>query len=164
MPLVRVGDLQGGAVAHGELKRISASIEDKYKRSRLKGNEVLVSCVGSVGVVALAHESEKGFNIARAVARIPLNDSCNREFIAEYLRSDFVKRYFTGELRTVSQPTLNIKQISETRIKLPPKQQQDEFAKRIASLRSLKTIHHRAMETLDELFSSLQSFAFKGEL
>ena len=100
VPLVRVGDLQSGAVSHVELKRISPSIEEKYKRSRLVGDEILVSCVGSVGVVALAQQSEKDFNIARAVARIPLNDSCNREFVAEYLRSDFVQRYFTGELRT----------------------------------------------------------------
>ena len=164
VPLVRVGDLQSGGVSHGELKRISPSIEEKYKRSRLVGDEILVSCVGSVGVVALAQESEKDFNIARAVARIPLNDSCNRQFVAEYLRSDFVQRYFTGELRTVSQPTLNIKQIGETKIKLPPKEQQDEFAKRIESLANLKSTHQQAMEKLDELFSSLQSFAFKGEL
>src|SRR5437764_9863903 len=50
-------------------------------------------------------------HIARAVARIPLAETTSRLFIAAYLSTDFVQRYFTNELRTVSQPTLNIKQI-----------------------------------------------------
>ena len=41
VPLVRVGDLQGGRVSHSELKRVSPSVEDSYKRSRLKGDEIL---------------------------------------------------------------------------------------------------------------------------
>jgi type I restriction enzyme S subunit len=120
VPLVRVGDLIEGKVRHSDLKRIAPSIEAAYKRSRLRGDEILVSCVGSIGVVVLADESVKGFNIARAVARIPLAEATNRIFMAAYLSTDFVQRYFTNELRTVSQPTLNIKQISETIVVLPP--------------------------------------------
>ena len=120
VPLVRVGDLIEGKVRHSDLKRIAPSIEAAYKRSRLRGDEILVSCVGSIGVVALANESVKGFNIARAVARIPLAETTSRLFMAAYLSTDFVQRYFTNELRTVSQPTLNIKQIAETIVVLPP--------------------------------------------
>jgi len=120
VPLVRVGDLIEGKVSHAKLKRIAPSIELAYKRSRLRGDEILVSCVGSIGVVALADESVKGFNVARAIARIPLAQPTSRVFMAAYLSTDFVRRYFTNELRTVSQPTLNIKQLSETSIVYPP--------------------------------------------
>src|SRR5436853_209529 len=99
-----------------------------HRRSRLRGDEVLVSCVGSTGVIALADESVKNFNIARAVARIPLAETTNRLFMAAYLKTDFVQRHFTTELRTVSQPTLNIKQLSETLVRLPPLDLQQEFA------------------------------------
>src|SRR6185437_3217663 len=47
VPLIRVGDLVEGCVNHSTLKRISPSIEASYKRSRLRGDEILVSCVGS---------------------------------------------------------------------------------------------------------------------
>ena len=137
VPLVRVGDLLDGRVSHASLKRIALSIEASYKRSRLRGDEILVSCVGSIGIVALTDESVKGFNIARAVARIPLAETTNRIFMAAYLKTDFVQHYFTNELRTVSQPTLNIKQLSETVVVLPPLNLQRDFAHRIAAVEKL---------------------------
>jgi len=164
VPLVRVGDLIEGKVRHSDLKRIAPSIEAAYKRSRLRGDEILVSCVGSIGVVVLADESVKGFNIARAVARIPLAEATNRIFMAAYLSTDFVQRYFTNELRTVSQPTLNIKQISETIVVLPPIILQREFARRVTAVEKLKTSHRASLAELDALFASLQHRAFRGEL
>jgi len=164
VPLVRVGDLIGGKVRHSELKRIAPSIEAAYKRSRLRGDEILVSCVGSIGVIALANESVKGFNIARAVARIPLADTTNRLFMATYLSTDFVQRYFTNELRTVSQPTLNIKQLSETTVVLPPIELQHKFARRIEAAEKLKTAQRSSLAELDALFAALQHRSFRGEL
>lgn len=164
VPLVRVGDLIEGRVSHASLKRIASSIEASYKRSRLRGDEVLVSCVGSIGVVVLADESVKGFNIARAVARIPLAETTNRVFMAAYLKTDFVQRYFTNELRTVSQPTLNIKQISETKVVLPPVGLQREFARRVATVEKLKSAYRASLAEFDALFAALQHRAFRGEL
>ena len=164
VPLVRVGDVVDGNFDPAELKRIDATIEQGYKRSRLRGDEILVTCVGSIGVVALVEPSMKGFNIARAVSRIPVSEQVNRVFLASYLRTDFVQRYFTSELRTVSQPTLNIKQICETRVIQPPLDLQQTFATRIASIEALKATHRRALAALDALFASLQQRAFAGQL
>lgn len=164
IPLVRVSDLIGGRVNHDALKIITPEIEGAYKRSRLHGDEVLVSCVGTIGVVVLASELEKGFNIARAIARIRLSaDNC-REFIAAQLQTEGIQRYFTSELRTVSQPTLNIKQICETRVMQPPLEIQLDFYTRIKSVEALKASHIDAMRKLDMLFLSLQHSAFRGEL
>jgi type I restriction enzyme S subunit len=164
VPLVRVSDLVGGKVRHSELKRIAPSIEAAYKRSRLRGNEILLSCVGSVGVIALADELVKGFNIARAVARIPLAETTNRLFMAAYLSTDFVQRYFTNELRTVSQPTLNIKQLAETTVVLPPMELQREFARRVGVVEKLETAQRASLAELDALFATLQHRAFRGAL
>jgi len=164
VPLVRVGDLIGGRVRHSELKRIAPSIEAAYKRSRLRGDEILVSCVGSIGVVALADESVKGFNVARAVARVPLALPTNRQFMGAYLRTDFVQRYFTSELRTVSQPTLNIKQLAETPVVVPPIELQQEFASRLTGVEKLRTAEGTSLRNLSALFAALQHRAFQGEL
>ena len=164
VPLIRVGDLVGGKVRRSGLKRIASSIEAAYKRSRLRGDEILVSCVGSIGVVALADQLVKGFNIARAVARIPLAETTNRLFVVAYLNTDYVQRYFINELRTVSQPTLNIKQLSETLVVLPPIEMQLEFARRASALAKLESAHCDALTELDAFFASLQHRAFRGEL
>lgn len=164
VPLIRVGDLIGGRIRHAFLKRIDASIEATYRRSRLRGDEILVSCVGSVGVVALASAAEKGFNIARAVARVRLTGNSSRMFVAAQLQSESVQRYFTQELRTVSQPTLNIKQLAETRLIFPPLELQLEFEARLEALETARRAQENASTMLEELFASLQQHAFHGRL
>ena len=106
----------------------------------------------------------KGFDIARAVARIPLAETTSRLFMAAYLSTDFVQRYFINELRTVSQPTLNIKQLSETTVVLPPIPLQREFARRVTAVEALKTAQRASLAELDALFATLQHRAFRGEL
>jgi type I restriction enzyme S subunit len=164
VPLIRVGDLVDDVFDVSNLKRIAPGIEAAYKRSRLRGDEILVTCVGSIGVVALATSAMKDFNIARAVARIPLAESMDRVFVASYLQTDRVQRYFTSELRTVSQPTLNIKQIAETAVLCPPLALQQAFATRIQAVEALQATHRVALTELDALFASLQHRAFTGAL
>ncbi|MFF1416704.1 restriction endonuclease subunit S [Streptomyces sp. NPDC058280] len=164
VPLVRVGDLSGGCVDRSAIKRIDPQIEAKYSRSRLKGNEILVGCVGSVGSVSLVGESDVGSNIARAVARIPISAVPLRGYLAEHLRTKSIQQYFNGELRTVAQPTLNIKQLSETVVMVPPVEMQLEFGDRIASIGRQKRRLVTHLSLLDTLFASFQYCAFHGEL
>lgn len=164
VPLIRVGDLIDGQVRHESLKRIAPEIERSYQRSRLKGDEILVSCVGSVGVVALASISERGFNIARAVARIRVGDGMDRDFLATQLQTSAIQRYFTQELRTVSQPTLNIKQISETQLICPPLAMQRLFADRLDAVRKTRKRLISSSDLNESMFHSLQYRAFRGEL
>lgn len=162
--LIRVGDLLGGRVSHARLKRIAPSIEASYKRSRLRGDEILVSCVGTIGAVALADKTVQGFNIARAVARIPLADTTSRAYIAAYLRTPYVQHYFKNELRTVSQPTLNIKQLSETIVVCPPIELQAEFARRVGAIDNLRRAQSASLSHMSALFSSLESRVFSVSL
>jgi type I restriction enzyme S subunit len=164
VPLIRVGDIVGGSIRVDGIKHISPEIEKQYRRSRLIGDEILVSCVGSIGAIALADLSVIGYNIARAVARIPPSDSVNRQYLAAYLRTEHVQRYFVGELRTVSQPTLNIKQLSETMVVLPPLPLQEAFSHRVEAIEVLKIACQSSLAKMDALFTSLQHKAFKGEL
>lgn len=164
VPLIRVGDLLGGRVLHDRLKHIDPQIEATHKPSRLRGDEILVSCVGTIGVIALADESVKGFNIARAVARIPLRDDTDRVYLSAQLRTAAIQRYFISELRTVSQPTLNIKQLSETMVMIPPLNMQAAFGDRVRDIRALQERQTASLVLLDSLFASLQHRAFRGEL
>jgi type I restriction enzyme S subunit len=164
VPLIRVGDLANGRVDRSILKRINPTIEAKYARSRLKGIEILIACVGSVGSIALASDHDTGSNIARAVARIPISSNARRVFVAEQLKTKSVQKYFLNELRTVAQPTLNIKQLSETIIMLPPDKLQEVFSSRLAFVNKLRQSHVSHLIELNALFASFQYRAFCGEL
>lgn len=164
VPLIRASDLVGGIVRHDLLKRIDPQIDASYRRSRLRGDELLVCCVGSVGAVGLATEQERGFNIARAVARIPVDEATSREFLAAYLVTPIAQHYFESELRTVAQPTLNIRQLKELPVPVPPRSEQVAFDAEVKALRALARVWLRSAEVTHELFASLQQRAFRGEL
>jgi type I restriction enzyme, S subunit len=165
IPLIRVENVVDEDFSRPNLKQISPQIEAKYSRSRLQGDEILVACVGSIGAVALAQPDQRGFNIARAVSRIPIDPlKADRIFVAEYLRRPKTQHYFKSETRTVAQPTLNIKQLCETRLPVPPLSVQRMFAGRVVAIDKLKAHHRAHLAKLDALFASLQHRAFRGEL
>ena len=165
IPLIRVENVVNNVFHRESLKHISSQIEAKYRRSRLRGDEILVACVGSVGAVALSTGEMRGFNIARAVARVPIDPKkADRIYIATCLRQNETQAYFRAETRAVAQPTLNIKQLSETPLSLPPIDIQHDFAARIAEFDILKAHHLAHLAKLDALFASLQHRAFRGEL
>jgi type I restriction enzyme S subunit len=164
IPIVRAGDFDGMSINREHLKCISPEIEKSYSRSRLRGDEILISCVGSIGSVALADSSLTGFNIVRAVARVPLRDEIDQVFVASQLMTPELQNFFRRETRTVAQPTLNIRQIEETPIILPPLALQREFAQRVTEIRELEASQAASRAHLDALFQSMLHRAFNGEL
>jgi type I restriction enzyme, S subunit len=164
IPIVRAGDFNGMMIDKQHLKRISPEIEKQYSRSRLRGDEILISCVGSIGYVALADSSLAGFNIVRAVARVPLCDEIDRVFVANQLMTPELQNFFRNETRTVAQPTLNIKQIQEAPIIIPPLGLQKEFAARVNEIRAVQAEQAISRAGIDALFQSMLHRAFSGEI
>ena len=164
VPIVRVGDFENMTICKTHLKRIDPAIEAAYRRSRLVGDEVLLACVGAtIGKVALADDSLRGFNIVRAVARIRCGPFLVRSFLAWQLVTSAAQAGFGAASRTVAQATLNIKQIEETRVLVPPLPLQKEFAQRVAEIRALEIAQATSRQRLEALFQSMLHRAFNGE-
>lgn len=164
VPIVRVSDLTGGIVSRANLKHISPAVEATYARSRLRGTEILVSSVGSIGVVSVVRPSDVGSNIARAITRVPISDEVLRTYVAAYLRTPTPQRYFVAELRTVAQPTLNVGQLAAAQVPVPPVELQVTFGHRLRAVQDDIQAVLDASSADDALFASLQSRAFRGEL
>src|SRR5687767_9910248 len=62
---VRGGDILGGKIALDALRTISAELSQTYRRTLLRGGELLISLVGNPGEVAIAPPCLKDANIAR---------------------------------------------------------------------------------------------------
>ncbi|MDM1755805.1 restriction endonuclease subunit S [Acinetobacter towneri] len=164
IPLIRVGDIDGGILSFTSIKTIDPKIEKDYSRSRLKGNEILVSCVGSIGTIAKVPNKAIGFNIARAITRVPLQDKRIINFVAECLKTEAIQNYFKKNTRTVSQPTLNVSFVKETEIIFPNEEKILDFCKIVDKVEFQKELLQKALVMQESLFQSLQNQAFSGTL
>jgi type I restriction enzyme S subunit len=84
---VRGGDLVAGKVRLTQLRTITREVSDQYKRTLLRGGELLICLVGQPGQVGVAPTELAGANIARQVGLIRLSKRINAEFVRFFLQS-----------------------------------------------------------------------------
>lgn len=137
IPFVRAQDLSLSGHAPRPNKTIAPEVEASYARTRLKGGEILLCVVGSIGKLGIAPASWAGANIARAVARIAPIDLIASDYILLAMRSELVQRQFTEATRTLAQPTLNVSLIEAVPIPLPPLAEQHRIVAKVDELMSL---------------------------
>ena len=87
-----------------------------------------------------------------------------RNFLAHYLAARRAQHFWLNETRTVSQPTLNILQIEETPVIMPPLPLQQKFAALAERVERLRAVQREALRQAEHLFASLLHRAFSGEL
>lgn len=96
--------------------------------------------------------------------RITLN-SVHPLFLNWLVSSDYGKKYFLKQAKqTTGIATINMTQLREFPLLIPPFSLQQEFAYRVEAVEKLKASHRASLSELDALFASLQHRAFRGEL
>ena len=155
IPFVRAQDLTLSDHPLRPNKTISPEIEKAYSRTRLRGGEILVCVVGSIGKLGVVPPSWAGANIARAVARIAPIPEISREYLLVVIRGEPVQRYFTETTRTLAQPTLNVGLIEQTPIPLPPLAEQQRIVAKVDELMGFCDRIEASLTAIDERRSSL---------
>jgi type I restriction enzyme S subunit len=108
-----------------------------YARTRLRGGEILLCVVGSIGKLGIAPLTWAGANIARAVARIAPVEAISSDYLLLSMRSDLIQNYCAEATRTLAQPTLNVGLIEVLPIPLPPLAEQRRIVARVDALLAL---------------------------
>ena len=154
VPIIRVKDFEDGRVSTSGAKRVAPSIEENYARSRLQGGEVLLSLVGTLGLVAIADDDLAGSNIARAVGLIPVERKIAR-FVALSLRSEFAQRYMQRWATTTVQATLNLRDVKRLPIPHPPLPEQRRIAAVLGALDDKIELNRKMNRTLEEMAQAI---------
>lgn len=167
VPLIRVQDLEDGGVRVSTLRRVSAETDAEYKRSRVVSGDVLVSVVGTIGRAAVV---PKGFvgNIARAVARLSLNETVDPSWVLAWLASGPVQWWLNNTSREVARKTLNLGDLERLPVAVPPLSEQATASLRLAAMRSAERTLRSTTESTSTLTATLErallAKAFRGEL
>lgn len=137
VPFVRIADLDLVAPPQMPEKSISSEVDRQFERTRIRGGEILMGVVGSIGKLGIAPPSWAGANIARAVCRLVPCDQVSKEYVILMLQSELMKKQFLGDTRTLAQPTLNIGLIRSASTPLPPLAEQHRIVAKVDQLMAL---------------------------
>jgi type I restriction enzyme S subunit len=137
VPFVRIADLDLVAPRPLPEKRISPEVDAQFARTRLRGGEILMGVVGSIGKLGLAPASWAGANIARAVCRIVPTSAVSKPYVLWLLQTQFMKHQFLGDTRTLAQPTLNVGLIRDALTPVPPLAEQHRIVAKVDELMAL---------------------------
>jgi type I restriction enzyme S subunit len=120
VPLIKVGDIKQGYIPNKPSYCISAETNHEHKRSQLQGEELLITLVGNPGECVVVTPHMIGWNPARAIATVRLKDSTLRVYLKTVLESAAGKHMIDAVLNTTVQKTLNLKDIKQLPIPMPP--------------------------------------------
>ncbi len=154
-PLIRVNNFRDTRIDLSDVMYIAPEIEAKYSRTRLKGGEVLVTVVGSVGQVAVVPSRFAGFNVARAVAVIHPLPHVAPEWIALCLRSPLSQHLLGSRANTTVQTTINLKDLRALPIPLPPEEERHTIAEFVGALDDRITLLRETNATLEAIAQAL---------
>ncbi|MDA3545326.1 restriction endonuclease subunit S [Acinetobacter sp. AOR18_HL] len=127
----------------------------EYKRTRLNGSELLLTLVGNPGDCVIVTDEMCGWNVARALAVIRLKDTQLRSWIRYVLASKPAQHLIEARLNTTVQKTLNLKDVREIGIPIPPKEERDSITKTIDSIEKKTLINTKINQTLESIAQAI---------
>ena len=152
-PMVRVVDVNGGALNLESTKRVSDKVYEDFSRGRdPEVGDLVISRVGSYGIVSYVNSDEKfclGQNTAFIIPKI------NSRFLYYQLISPFVKWQIEQFVVGAVQKTISLKSIRQFQIKLPPEPEQKAIAHILGSLDDKIELNRQMNETLEAMAQAL---------
>lgn len=166
MPVLRMNNLTStGEIDLGDLKYLpQAAATDRYI---VRKGDVLFNRTNSadlVGKTAIYRGAEP-LAYAGYLIRVRTNELNHPEYLAAFLNTRYAKQLLRNMCKSIiGMANINARELRTIKIPQPPRDLQDSFAKRVTATDNLRSIYLTHRLRMDELFTSLQSRAFTGEL
>ncbi|WP_302174629.1 restriction endonuclease subunit S [uncultured Hydrogenophaga sp.] len=130
VPVVKVKDIRDRSIDAANLLLTSPATDQEYRRSRLKGGDVLFTIRGTVGRVSLVPAALENANITQDTARIDLLGVSNT-FISLFMESSAAKRFFEINTLGVAVQGINLGELRKLPIPVPSQDEQEEISARL---------------------------------
>lgn len=152
IPVVRPVDMTHTFVYRQGLKQTTKEISNSYKRTILKGNEILLCVRGTTGLVSLATDELKGCNVTRGVAPIECNAQNDRWFVYFQFLTNAIQQYIAEYTKGIALKQINMKDVREIPFIVPPLSLQQSFATKIESIEKQKAAITQSIAETQRLF------------
>lgn len=164
IPVVRPVDLTDDLVFKSDLKNIDPKIDKKFKRTRLKGGELLICVRGTTGVISIASDELEGANVTRGLTPIWFDSSFDKIFALHQIKSIPIQKNIQEKTYGVALKQINLKELRLLSLINPPKDAQIRFSDIAIKTQALKLNYRKNLHEMENLYGVLCQKAFKGEL
>jgi type I restriction enzyme, S subunit len=153
--LVRGGDIKHGRIDLKSLRTITKALSEQYRRTILRGGELIVSLVGEPGEVAIVPASLAGANINRAVGLVRLRAGVNPAFVKYFLRSEVGRGSIVSLSMGSVQQVVNLRDLKRVLVPRPGEAVENAIAHILGTLDDKIELNRRLSETLEAMARSL---------
>ena len=158
---IRITDI----TENGTLKNENVSPSKVEKKYLLQKGDLLFARSGATVGKTYLHNSEKiNYQYAGYLIRYRFNNKIIPEYVYYFTKTPLYRGWINSKQKVVAQPNINAKQYSSLKIPLPPLPLQQKFAKIVEQVEKMKENINKTKQNSEELFNSLVSKAFRGEL
>lgn len=164
VPYVRVADMKDGGIRTAGVRCTSSEIAVAYRRSALQAGDLLMSIRGHVGRFAHVPDELSGGNITQDSARLSISDRATSTYVRAVMESPAIQHWMVRHTKGVAVRGLNIGDLRKVPIPQVALADRQTFAGKVQSVGRQREIARAALTNENELFASLQSRAFRGEL
>lgn len=151
VPVVRPLDMIGVFTHNKGLKNTTKEISDSYKRTILKGNELLLCVRGTTGIVSLAAEDLKGCNVSRGITPLEFKDDVSRWFMLYQFKTAGVQNIIADLTHGIALKGINMADVRKLKMIKPSFDLQKKFEDKVSLLYKQQeriTISRRIAENL----------------
>jgi len=134
VPVVRGGDIRGGRIDCDDSKRVTEEISNQFRRTILKGGEIVLNLIADPGHSAIVPRELAGHNVSRDVAVIPLDGSADVRFVDFFLKSKIAVDWLTARLQGSVTQKINLGTLRELPVPTPPLAKQKAIAAVLGAL------------------------------
>lgn len=164
VPVVRPIDLRDSMyVGRGGLKYTTKSISDSYRRTILRGEELLICVRGTTGILGIAKQELKDCNVTRGIVPLFFADEItNKLYMYMLLKTRELQDIIAENTFGATLRQINIKALRELPIMCPSLALQQTFAAQIEAIEQQKTLVRRSLDETRTLLAARMQYYFNS--
>ena len=161
VPVFRPVDIVNHIPTRSELKRTTEEISNKYKRTILKGRELLITVRANIADTYIVGEDFSGCNVGRGIVPIRTNeDVITLEFLKHQIESKHLNDNIKALAKGITLIQLNMEDLRELCLIVPPLSEQQSFVRFAKQVDKSKAQVQKALNETQLLFDSLMQKYF----
>jgi type I restriction enzyme, S subunit len=168
VPTFRSSDVRHLKLELDHVKVIDPSIARNYKRTFLRGGEIIITVRGTLGGVVCVPHTCSGYNVSREVAMIaPVITEMGRG-LASLIAAPSMQAWLLRNTSGIAYTGVNIERVKALPIPLPPlvelRRIQDAVDTQLSAVESSLNAIEVSLQRADRLRQSILKRAFEGKL